>query len=152
MPEDHGSGRFDRDNDLIRSLAHRAGDLRGYYWRWIEAEAKQLENVLNWTIPLCVDERIHKALELKLRRVNQMARDELSDHLDFLEENVEDLKNGSTSDVVKDMWQLEDGINYLRGLVREFRDIRTFIDECVSQIEGSGEQDSDDESPENADA
>jgi len=131
MTEDRELHRAERDNNLIGSLAHRAGDLRGYFRKWIVLEAKQLEIDLSWLIPQCTDAQSRASLELKQRRVYQITYDELSAHLEYLEDSVENLRGGATDDVVKDMWELEDGINYLRGLVRELRDIRSFLDDII---------------------
>ena len=133
MTEERESRRERQDNDLIKSLAHRAGDIRTYYWKWIQAEVKQLEIDLNDLIPQCTDAESAAPLVFKLRRVQQIAYGELSNHIKYLEDSVESLKNGATDDLVQDMWQLEDGINYLRGLVRELKDIRCFVDEYCRQ-------------------
>lgn len=130
MTANRENERMVRDNDLISSLAHRAGDLRSYFRRWIDLEIKALEIDFIALIPQCNGNN-RVGLEIKQGRVHQIAFDELSKHLEYLEGAVENLKGGATNDIVEDMWQLEDGINYLRGLVRELRDIRAYLDKIM---------------------
>jgi len=133
MTEDREAHREERDNDLIKRLAYRAEDLRSYFRKWIELEAKELDIDFSLLIPQCNEPAIRSGLEVKQRRVTQIAYTELAEHLEHLEKKAYDLKNGATDDLVEDMWQLEDGINYLRGLVRELRDIRAFVDSILDR-------------------
>ncbi len=133
MTEDSESRREVRDDDLIKRLAYRTIDLIVYFQKWIELETKELNIDLIEVIPQCTEQKPLLGLEIKQKRVCQIAYKELPGHIGYLEESAEFLKNGASNDLIKDMWQLEDGINYLRGLVRELKDIRTFVDEVTDR-------------------
>ena len=116
-----------RDNDLISSIAHRTRDLRIYFREWILSEIKDLKPKMDVLIIRCNDPSLAIDLDLKNKRLKEIDAHELPEHLRFIEENCEQLKSGASDDLIQDMFQLDDGVNYLRALVRELRDIRQTV-------------------------
>lgn len=132
---DDWEAQQERDNDLISCLAHRADDLRNYFRRWIELEIKDLQIKLQVLTIQYTDTKTLSNLKLKHNRVNEISRSELSEHITYIDDAVSTFKGGASDDLIIDMHQLDDGMNHLRGLVRELRDIRKFVYELWAETQ-----------------